>query len=143
MGVLLGLAANLAAFVFAPLRWTWQRAIGQAAEERQLARDASLAAFNNLYKPLYQQLVVAPAPLAPLETFQDAENDTLAAYLDGAQTLIRGKEEYAHPDLLDRMMGWDEAIYMPNHDQLEREAGWLYGHVREQFEALRRKLHMS
>ncbi|MEX2227103.1 MAG: hypothetical protein WEB52_11715 [Dehalococcoidia bacterium] len=143
METLASLVATIASFLFAPVRWVWKRAVGQAAEERQLVRQANLAAFNGLYKPLYQQLVVDPRPLSPIETFADAENDTLAGYLERAQTLIQGKEEYAHRDLLERMMEWDDAIYMPSRDQLLREAAWMYGHVQDQFEALRRKLHMS
>ncbi|MBI5285325.1 MAG: hypothetical protein HY874_09550 [Chloroflexi bacterium] len=137
----LSVLSSLAGLILAPFRWGWDRISGSAAERRRLSRDAKLAAFHGLYKIAYQSLVAHP-PFAPLETFQDAEIETLAGYLAAAKNLVRGKEEYADQVLLDEMGDWDEMIYFPNHDRLEAEARWLYDHIDARFKQLRRELHL-
>jgi hypothetical protein len=137
----LSVLSSLAGLVLAPFRWVWNQITGSAAERRLLSREAKLAAFHGLYKLAYQDLVAHP-PFPPLDTFADAEIETLKGYLTAAEELLRGREEYADQALLDEMASWNEMIYMPNRDQLESEARWLYHHVDERFKELRRDLHL-
>ena len=115
----------------------WQR-------KRQWKREALQQQLNELYRPLYEKMVIMPGT-DPMHYFDDWEEEEFRKWLEDALKMIIPKLHLLPNEILDRIHGWRETIAWGEEAGVSTESDvrFLYDHIYKYFHFLRKKLDIS
>ena len=130
IGVVMGVVLT---FIFTH----WQR-------NREWKREALQQQLNELYRPLYEKMVIMPGT-DPTHYFIDWEEEEFRKWLTGALDMIIPKLHLLPDEILGKIHGWRETVAWGPESGVsaEPDVRFLYDHIDKYFHSLRKKLGIS
>jgi len=115
----------------------WQR-------KRTWKREALQQQLSELYRPLYEKMVIMPGT-DPMHYFSDWEEEEFRKWLGDALDMVIPKLHLVPDEVLSKLHGWREAVTLgPEFGfSAEPEVRFLYNHIEKQFRSLRKELGIS
>lgn len=115
----------------------WQR-------KRVWRREALQQQLNELYRPLYEKMVIMPGT-DPMHYFSDWEEEEFRKWLVDALDMLIPKLHLLPDEILGKIHGWRETVaWGPESDvSTEPDVRFLYDHIDKYFHFLRKELGIS
>ena len=115
----------------------WQR-------KREWKREALEQQLNELYRPLYEKMIIMPGT-DPMHYFSDWEEEEFRKWLLDALQIIIPKLHLLPNEILDRIGRWQETLAYGEESGVstEPDVQFLYDHIDKYFHFLRKKLDIS
>lgn len=115
----------------------WQR-------KKEWRREALLQQLNELYRPLYEKMVIMPGT-DPMHYFIDWEEEEFRKWLVDTLNMIIPKLHLLPDEILGKIHGWRETVALGTESgvSVEPDMRFLYDHIDRYFHFLRKELGIS
>ena len=138
-------AAFLGAVIGATVRPLFDHLVRKWQRQSDWRRQALEQQLNELYRPLYEKMVVMPQK-DPLHYFSDWGEEEFTKWLQDALDIIIPKLHLVPDELLSRIHEWRETATWGEPARgvsAESEVRFLYDHIEKHFRLLRKELGIS
>jgi len=139
--VILAGAAFLGAVVGATVRPLFDHLVQKWQRKSVWRRQALEQQLNELYRPLYEKMVIMPER-DPFDYFCDWEKEDFTRWLQEALRIIIPRLHLLPDEILAKVHEWREVSSWPEFDA-EPAVRYLYNHIDERFRLLRKELGIS
>lgn len=109
--------------------------------KRVWRREALQQQLNELYRPLYEKMVIMPGT-DPMHYFSDWEEEEFRKWLVDALRMIIPKLHLLPDEILGKIHGWRETVAWGSESGVstEPDVRFLYDHIDKYFHFLRKEL---
>lgn len=136
-GGIFALAGVIVGAILPSILRHWQR-------RKEWRREALHQQLDELYRPLYEKLVIMPGS-DPMHYFADWEEDEFRKWLADALEMIIPKLHLLPDEILGKIHSWREALAWGEDMGISTQpiVGLLYDHIDKHFHFLRKELGIS
>jgi hypothetical protein len=112
--------------------------------KREWKREALQQQLNELYRPLYEKMIIMPGT-DPTHYFADWEEEEFRKWLAEALQIIIPKLHLLPDEILGKIHGWRETLVLGQDSGISTEpiVEFLYDHIDKYFHFLRKELGIS
>jgi hypothetical protein len=142
--IIMASSAFLGAVIGATVRPLFDHLVQRWQQKSAWRRQALEQQLNELYRPLYEKMVIMPRQ-DPTHYFIDWEEDEFKKWLTDALDIIIPKLHLVPDEILSKIHGWRETVALgPEFDvSAETDTRFLYSHIDGYFHFLRKELGIS
>jgi len=94
-----------------------------------------------IYRPLYEKLIIMPDQ-DPEHYFSEWEEDEFSEWLSKAVDLMLPNLHLLSNEMLSKIHSYRESLANPAYD-CEADVRWLYTHIQNKFESIRKELKIE
>ena len=142
--IIMASAAFLGAVIGATVRPLFDHLVQKRQRKSVWRRQALEQQLNELYRPLYETMVIMPKT-DPMHYFIDWEEEEFKKWLGDALDIIIPKLHLVPDGILNKLHGWRESVALgPEYGvSAEPDVRFLYDHIEKHFLFLRKELGIS
>lgn len=143
--VIIAATAVFAAVIGATIRPLFDHFLQKSQRKRAWKRQALEQQLNELYRPLYEKMVIMPGT-DPTHYFIDWDEEEFRKWLGEALDIIIPKLHLVPDEMLSEVHQWRETVAMAGPEwgvSAEPDVRFLYDHIEKHFRFLRKELGIT